>query len=68
MFQETSSILRIGAATSRLIIPSMSWWVQRVLKGRLLRKAWVVAAILAALFAGMVGFDKSADASSYYPE
>jgi hypothetical protein len=46
----------------------MSWWIQRVLKGRLLRKAWVVAAILAALFAGMVGLDQSADASSYYPE
>jgi hypothetical protein len=34
----------------------------------LLRKAWVVAAILAALLAGMVGFDQSADASSYYLE
>jgi hypothetical protein len=46
----------------------MSWWIQRVLEGHLLRKAWVVAAILAALLAGMVGFDQSADASSYYLE
>jgi len=46
----------------------MSWWIQRVLEGHLLRKAWVVATILAALLAGMVGFDQSADASSYYLE
>jgi len=43
----------------------MSQLTEMVLGGSLLRKAWLVAAVPAALFAGIVAFDQSSDATSY---
>jgi hypothetical protein len=52
----------------RVIILVMSRLTELVLGGSLLRKAWLVAAVLAALVAGIVAFDQSADATSYEPD
>ena len=54
-------------APLRVIIPVMLLRAGTVLAGRL-RYAWAVVAVLAALFAGVVGFNQSADAASYDSE
>jgi hypothetical protein len=52
----------------RVIIPGMLSWTERVLGGRLQRYLWVGIVALAVLAAGVVGFNRSADAASYDPE
>src|SRR5918992_3304768 len=51
-----------------VIIPGMLPRTERVPGGRALRYAWVVIAVLAALFVGVAGVDGRADAESYDPE
>jgi uncharacterized protein YkwD len=51
-----------------VIIPGMLAWADRALGGRLPRYVWVAVATLAVLATGFVGFNQSADASSYDAE
>src|ERR687894_1092304 len=51
-----------------VIIPGMLPRTERVPGKRALRYAWVVIAVLAALFVGVAGVDGRADAESYDPE
>ena len=52
----------------RVIICGMLPWIERLPGARLLRFLCVVAAVLAALVAGIATFDQRADADSYDPE
>jgi len=52
----------------RVIIPGMLPWIEKLPGARLLRYLCVVAAVLAALVAGMAVFDQRADAASYDSE
>src|SRR5215218_7070249 len=58
------AICQIREAPIRVIMPSMLRRARKVLAGRL-RYARAVVAVLAALFAGVAGFNQSADAASY---
>src|SRR5215210_9363797 len=62
--EEKIAIWQIREAPVRVIIPSMLRRARKVLAGRL-RYARAVVAVLAALFAGVAGFNHSAHAASY---